>query len=149
MGLLQREWDVKLELLAALARSQHALARLLESAASVGEASPAAARLIRENAGLIAGLQRSVADAAFGLRLRRPAAGSPGAGAAPWLNRRIIPPARRSGQRRPHKATRRMKNGGNSETAAPHTARRRPGGAANGAEACRGLRGRRRKKGLA
>ncbi|WP_314002774.1 hypothetical protein [uncultured Paenibacillus sp.] len=73
---------VKLDLIASVAQSQRALARLLENVADVSGVSPFAARSIADNIRLLSGLQQSMAEAVAGIRLREIRAGRPG---TPWL----------------------------------------------------------------
>jgi len=83
MAGLERERAAKLALLEALAASQRAVARMLESTADLSARFPgerpenAAAMLAR-----LAGLQLRMCESLLGVKLRRVAHGRP---AAPWL----------------------------------------------------------------
>ncbi|QAY66603.1 hypothetical protein [Paenibacillus protaetiae] len=83
--LLLDERQAKAELLASLAKSQHALARILDSVADVAQYSGETARHIGANIDLLTGLQQTIAEAVTGARLRRSVrmSGNPG---KPWLN---------------------------------------------------------------
>ncbi|GLX67096.1 hypothetical protein [Paenibacillus glycanilyticus] len=86
--ITQTEREVKLELLSSLARSQTALARILDSIADVSGASPALAQSIAENVELLTTMQKYIAESVTGLTMRRKyrKLGSPG---TPWLNATI------------------------------------------------------------
>lgn len=86
--ITHREREVKLELLSSLARSQAALARILDSIAVVSEASPDLARSIAENVKLLTEMQENITEAVTGLSLKRKRRkyGSP---VHPWLNTKI------------------------------------------------------------
>jgi len=76
--------SVKLELLASIARSQHALARILESIADVSDRSDPLARSLRRNIGHLNRLQQTLTESVTGIRLGELRRGRP---AKPWLNR--------------------------------------------------------------
>ncbi|RXZ81205.1 hypothetical protein EBB07_16065 [Paenibacillaceae bacterium] len=76
--LLQREREVKLELIASIARGQNALARVLESVADLSEQSPALTKSIREQVRLLTGIQLTMAEMLTGTRLRNYRLGKPG-----------------------------------------------------------------------
>ncbi len=76
------EREAKLELVAAVARSQAAIARMLESMADLSRLSPFEARAVTENIRLLANLQRSLTESAVGMRLCERRTGQPG---RPWL----------------------------------------------------------------
>ncbi|EFM08960.1 hypothetical protein PaecuDRAFT_4425 [Paenibacillus curdlanolyticus YK9] len=82
--LQHKERAVKLELAASIARSQHALARILESIADVAERSDPLARTLKENVERLARMQQMLMESATGLRLGKPRLGRP---AEPWLQR--------------------------------------------------------------
>jgi hypothetical protein len=86
--ITHREREVKLELLSSLAKSQAALARILDSIAVVSEASPELARNIAENVKLLTEMQKNITEAVTGLSLKRKRRkmGSP---VHPWLNTKI------------------------------------------------------------
>ncbi len=86
MNRLDREWAIKLDLLASIARSQESLAVMLEHAAKVTTASDLAPAVLREHIRSIASMQEALLTAATGLRWRKPQLGSPG---MPWLNDQV------------------------------------------------------------
>ncbi|EXX85491.1 hypothetical protein BG52_08360, partial [Paenibacillus darwinianus] len=69
---------VRLDLIASVAQSQRALARVLDTIADVSVVSPAAARSIADNIRLLSGLQQSMAAAVTGIRFREIRTGRPG-----------------------------------------------------------------------
>ncbi|AJY77429.1 hypothetical protein VN24_01860 [Paenibacillus beijingensis] len=78
------EREAKLLLIAAIARSQQALARLLENAADAAEQLPGMPGKLREHIRLLTGIQMSMAESVTGMALRsrkRSAKPSP-----PWMN---------------------------------------------------------------
>ncbi|MCZ8519159.1 MULTISPECIES: hypothetical protein [Paenibacillus] len=86
MNWTEEENKVKLHLLHSLARSQRALARMLESMAQVVDTSPATASELSAAVRTMAGYQRALAVKMVGLRIRKTRRGVPG---APWLSRRV------------------------------------------------------------
>jgi len=88
MSRLGKEWEVKLDLLRSITRSQEALARMLESVADVAEGSEPSAAVLREHARVLTNLQRALLGAVTGTSWRPPVAGKP---ARPWLARRVSP----------------------------------------------------------
>ncbi|WP_429309558.1 hypothetical protein [Paenibacillus mucilaginosus] len=93
------EQDIKLDMLHSLARSQRALARMLEGIAEVGVSTEAAARHLAENLQAISAYQRAMTVKITGLTIgRRPRSGVP---ARPWLCGEVtgagLPVARRQG----------------------------------------------------
>lgn len=86
MSLLGKEWEIKLEMLRAIARSQEALARMLDSAADVTGAAGLSATTLKEHVRVMTGLQRALLESVAGTSWRPPAAGNP---APPWLSRQV------------------------------------------------------------
>jgi hypothetical protein len=78
-----REAWIKLDILNSLARSQRALASIIESVADSVEASPLLARHVAENLEAISRYQRIVAYKMFGIKIRKKTRGIP---AKAWLN---------------------------------------------------------------
>jgi hypothetical protein len=76
------ERETKLELVAAVARSQAAIARMLESMADLSRLSQFEARAAAENIRLLTNLQRSLTESVTGTRLCERRTGLPG---RPWL----------------------------------------------------------------
>ncbi|OBZ13372.1 MULTISPECIES: hypothetical protein [Bacillales] len=71
MSGITTEREARADFLASLARSQHALARILESVADVADQSPDTAKLLRDNVRSLTDLQETIAEAATGLAWRR------------------------------------------------------------------------------
>jgi hypothetical protein len=76
------EREAKIELVTAVARSQMAIARMLESMADLSGLSPFEARAIAENIRLLTNLQQSLTESVAGTRLCERRTGLPG---RPWL----------------------------------------------------------------
>lgn len=86
MSVLGKEWEIKLELLRSISRSQKALARMLDSVADVTEAGDPSARVLREHARVLTQLQGALLESVHGTSWRPPVLGHP---ALPWLARGI------------------------------------------------------------
>ncbi|MFD0694217.1 hypothetical protein ACFQZT_08935 [Paenibacillus sp. GCM10027628] len=82
----ERELRIKLDLLDSLARSQHALSRIIESVAQSVEASPSLARQVGENLASIVKYQHILARKITGIHIREKQIGTP---APPWLNPQV------------------------------------------------------------
>jgi len=82
MSLLQREQEVKLALIESIAHSQQALARILDSVASVSSHSEVSARSLAENIRLLSRYQEEMSRMITGIRLARIRHGEP---SLPWL----------------------------------------------------------------
>ncbi|WP_253944752.1 hypothetical protein [Paenibacillus sp. NEAU-GSW1] len=82
------ETEVKLDLIASIAKSQHALSRILDSVADVADWSPDTARRIGENVVLLTRMQEAMAEAVAGAPIRRSRIRN-GKPAVPWLNPRL------------------------------------------------------------
>jgi len=82
VSLLQKEWEAKLEIISSIARSQAALARILDSVADVSEHVGVAPAAIKEHVRALTSMQRALLRAVTGVSWRGPAHGEP---AAPWL----------------------------------------------------------------
>lgn len=82
MSLLRREQEAKLALIESIAHSQQALARILDSVASVSAHSEVSARNLAENIRLLSRYQEEMSRMATGIRLARIRYGEPG---VPWL----------------------------------------------------------------
>lgn len=78
MDLVSREREVKLELLSSLARSQQAMARILESVADVAACSPESARAVQQELRMMTRLQQAVASSIVPLRINGVQRGKPG-----------------------------------------------------------------------
>ncbi|GGF98810.1 hypothetical protein [Paenibacillus abyssi] len=78
MSLRLKEWEIKMELIASVARSQIAMAKILESIADLSGTSPKMAKSIRENIRLLTGMQQTIAEKITGIRWGRPQQGQPG-----------------------------------------------------------------------
>lgn len=77
------EQSVKLELLSAVAKSQLALAGILESIGRVADHSGQDAKLLRDNIGQLTRLQEVLLGTAANIQLREKRYSEPG---APWLS---------------------------------------------------------------
>jgi hypothetical protein len=83
-GGLLSEHAVKLEMIRSIARSQAALAAILESIAEVTGQSELTARKLSDNIRILSGYQSSMCRMITGISLHEPKEGVP---AAPWLSR--------------------------------------------------------------
>ncbi|SEU18748.1 hypothetical protein [Paenibacillus sp. NFR01] len=99
-GLLS-EHAVKLDLIRSIARSQAALAAILESIAEITGQSEQTARKLSDNIRILSQYQSSMCRKLTGISLHQPKEGIP---AAPWLHRDLRTEA--SGQRE-HRRNRR------------------------------------------
>ncbi|CAI6043077.1 hypothetical protein [Cohnella sp. JJ-181] len=84
MSRLNAEWEAKLSMLKAIARSQEAMARMLESAADVSAAGDPSAAVLREHVRVLTGLQAAMARSVAGVSWAQPKQGVP---AGPWLKK--------------------------------------------------------------
>lgn len=82
MSLLRREQEAKLSLIESIAHSQQALARILDSVASVSAHSEVSARSLAENIRLLSRYQEEMSRMVTGIQLARIQQGEPG---VPWL----------------------------------------------------------------
>ncbi|MFX3632607.1 MAG: hypothetical protein ACE3L7_32080 [Candidatus Pristimantibacillus sp.] len=102
INLSRREHEVKLELISSIARSQFALARILDSIASISDCSPNLATRIGENMRILTELQEKMTESVTGLSLRhnRVRNGKP---VKPWINSRVCSMTKHSVRRRRRK----------------------------------------------
>ncbi|WP_338552278.1 hypothetical protein [Paenibacillus sp. KS-LC4] len=86
--MVRREREVKLEVLSSIARSQHALARILNSVADVAELAPQTAKRIGENVRILTNMQAQLAESVTGWPVRsyRVRTGKP---PEPWLHNKV------------------------------------------------------------
>lgn len=96
MNARDRENELKLDILGSLARSQRALADMLEGVAAVTMESPDAARQIRRQLDVLVRCQVVLAEKICGIRLSRVVRGKPG---RLWLHQRVTPGSIRPGSR--------------------------------------------------
>ncbi|KOY13931.1 hypothetical protein [Paenibacillus xylanivorans] len=82
MSLLRREQEAKLALIESIAHSQQALARILDSVASVSAHSEVSARSLAENIRLLSRYQEEMSRMVTGIQLAQIQHGEPG---TPWL----------------------------------------------------------------
>ncbi|MNG25868.1 hypothetical protein D3C84_1107790 [compost metagenome] len=75
---------MKLDLIASIAKSQHALARILESVADVSSHSDPLAVSLRRNVEHLSRLQQTLVESVLGIRFGELRRGRP---ARPWLNK--------------------------------------------------------------
>lgn len=83
-GGLLSEHAVKLEMIRSIARSQAALAAILESIAEITGQSELTARKLSDNIRILSQYQSAMCRMMSGISLHRPKRGIP---AAPWLNK--------------------------------------------------------------
>lgn len=93
MSRLDREWEIKLQILESIARSQAALALLLENAAGVVAEAGVSPVLIREHVRAIEGMQAALLRSVTGTGWQRPKRGIP---VPPWIGAGIHPVRKRS-----------------------------------------------------
>jgi hypothetical protein len=86
MNRLQHEWEIKLQLLGAITRSQQALASILESVADVSGATGVSPSTLHEHVRVLTGMQGALLRVVAGKSWRPPTQGKP---AGPWLSRSI------------------------------------------------------------
>lgn len=98
MSLLRKERESRIELIRSIARSQGAIARILDSIADVTEASPGMSKCMRDNLRSLAALQITMAEMTTGTRIRRVRTGSP---TNPWLHQAVFIPLSSASSRRP------------------------------------------------
>jgi hypothetical protein len=82
MNRLQQEWEIKLQLMGAISRSQVALAKILESVADVTGAAGVSPATLHEHVRVLTGMQAALLRAVTGTSWRPPVRGKP---ASPWL----------------------------------------------------------------
>lgn len=82
MGRLDSEWEIKLQLMGSITRSQEALAKILESVADVTGAAGVSSATIHEHVRVLTGMQCALLRSVSGISWRPPVRGSPG---EPWL----------------------------------------------------------------
>lgn len=83
MNLLQKEWEARIELIRSIAKSQQAVARILDSVADVSGHSPEMAKSIRDNVASLTAMQLTMAETIAGIQMKHPKKrGSP---VKPWL----------------------------------------------------------------
>lgn len=90
MILRDREYEIKLDMLESIARSQRALASMLESAAAVTGAAGISPAVLREHIRALDGMQAALLRAVCGVSWRRPKRGRP---QKPWLSAHVCPAA--------------------------------------------------------
>jgi len=94
VSLLQKEWEVKLDLLGSIARSQAALARMLHSVADVTEHGGITPATLHEHVRVLTSMQQSLLRTVTGVGWRAPVPGNP---ATPWLAGQVCRPERANG----------------------------------------------------
>nr|AYQ71436.1 hypothetical protein EAV92_01845 [Cohnella candidum] len=93
MNRMDLEWEIKLQILESIARSQTALAVLLENTAGVVAEAGVSPVLIREHARAIEGMQAALLRSVTGFSWQRPKRGIP---VPPWIGAGIHPIRKRS-----------------------------------------------------
>ncbi|GAA3408527.1 hypothetical protein ACFFNY_07340 [Paenibacillus hodogayensis] len=88
MGWLERERELKLDILESLARSQKAMVRIIESTADSKAAGAAAedGEQLRKDIGAIVRFQQAIADKLIGIRIGEVRFSPP---LAPWTNEEL------------------------------------------------------------
>ncbi|XID95707.1 hypothetical protein ACF3MZ_14805 [Paenibacillaceae bacterium WGS1546] len=86
MNRLHREWEIKLQLMSAISRSQLALAKILESAADVTDAVGVSSETLHEHVRVLTGIQEALLRTVTGMSWRPPTAGKP---TEPWLSEAV------------------------------------------------------------
>jgi hypothetical protein len=82
----EREMEIRLDILGSLARSQHALADMLEGIAALTLESPEAAEQVRRQAEVLVRHQTVLAEKLYGIRISRLVKGRPG---RVWLSAKV------------------------------------------------------------
>ncbi|WP_136608386.1 hypothetical protein [Paenibacillus dokdonensis] len=88
MSMLLKEQEAKLSIIASIANSQQALARILSSIADISSHSELSARSLKENIRLLTQYQATMCEMLEGIKLCHPRRGTP---APPWLNASRLP----------------------------------------------------------
>ncbi|RED52872.1 hypothetical protein [Cohnella lupini] len=88
MNRLQQEWEIKLQLMSSITRSQEALARILESVADVTVSAGVSPAILQEHVRVLTGMQGALLRTVSGTSWRPPVRGEP---ASPWLSDAIRP----------------------------------------------------------
>lgn len=86
MDRLQCEWEIKLQLMGAISRSQEALAKILECVADVTGAAGVSAATLQEHVRVLTGMQGALLRAVSGTSWRPPVRGNP---SPPWLSEAV------------------------------------------------------------
>lgn len=91
--LAERERAVKLELVSSIARSQLALARILESIADVSAHADPIAKSLRDNIAHLSQMQQMLTESVVGIRFGQRRKGRP---SGPWINQQAGSQRRRT-----------------------------------------------------
>lgn len=94
MNRLQREWEIRLQLLGAISKSQEALAKILESIADVTGTAGVSPETIHEHVRVLTGMQGALLRTVSGTSWRPPVKGKP---ASPWFSESIKASNRNAG----------------------------------------------------
>jgi len=86
MNRPDREWEVKLQLMGAISRSQEALAKILENVAEVTDTVGVSPQTLHEHVRVVNGMQGALLKTVTGVSWRPPTIGRP---AAPWLSEAV------------------------------------------------------------
>jgi hypothetical protein len=86
MSRLHREWEIKLQLMGAVSRSQMALAKILENVSEVTDIVGVTPATLHEHVRVLNGMQRSLLKSVTGISWRPPVSGKP---SAPWLSEAV------------------------------------------------------------
>lgn len=100
--LADREREVKLELVSSIARSQKALARILESIADVSVHADPIAKSLRDNIAQLSQMQQMLTESVVGIRFEQRQQSRPtgqwrqGRPSGPWINQQASSRQRRT-----------------------------------------------------
>jgi hypothetical protein len=83
MNRADREWEIKLQMMGAISRSQEALAKILENVANVTDNVGVSPATLHEHVRVLTGMQGAILKLVTGKSWRPPMTGKP---AAPWLS---------------------------------------------------------------
>ncbi|QMV40811.1 hypothetical protein [Cohnella cholangitidis] len=93
MNRLQREWEIKLQLMGAITRSQSALAKILENVADVTNVTGVTPATLHEHVRVLTGMQGALLRSVSGTSWRPPTRGTP---VSPWLSSDVLKPTYRN-----------------------------------------------------
>lgn len=80
------EWTIKLSLMGSIAKSQEALAQILQNVADVSDVTGVAPQTLHEHVRVLTGMQGALLRIVTGVSWRPPMHGTP---AAPWLSEEV------------------------------------------------------------
>jgi len=86
MSRREQEWTIKLSLMGSIAKSQEALAQILQNVAAVTDVTGVAPQTLQEHVRVLTGMQGALLRIVTGTSWRPPVNGTP---AAPWLSEEV------------------------------------------------------------